>query len=232
MTTAIHGGAQACLKRGQTVHGFFDMPTPVYHPDDPVDWDPSKEYPPEALKAEFGRRLQLAMTRRGWSQSELARRAAIGRDSVSVYIRGRSLPGFLHLDALCKALGLTRADLMPEVMQRSSARVWTAGGVSGSPLEMRLQDDGRIWMRFSTAVTVAQAIAVLRALDPKGEALADLKAGRVGKVEPEPENLRKRAPPKKDRRLDRWAAKVRSGEFDEKPARQRARKGSSPKRKP
>ena len=64
-------------------------------------------------KEEFGRRLQAAMLDRGWNQSELARRAGLGRDSVSTYVRGQVLPEPKSLKALAEALGTTPGDLLP-----------------------------------------------------------------------------------------------------------------------
>lgn len=145
------------------------MATPIYHSQTPAfDWDPSRSYPPEAVKAEFGRRLQSAMTARGWTQSDLARKADIGRDSVSVYVRGRSLPGPLHLAALARALRIPSDDLMPGVAERTSARVWSAHGVQGSPLEFRLLDDGRAWLRFSMSLSLSQVTRILAIIDPNG----------------------------------------------------------------
>ncbi|MBM3530512.1 MAG: helix-turn-helix transcriptional regulator [Alphaproteobacteria bacterium] len=75
---------------------------------------------PEAVRQEFARRLQRMMIAKGWNQSELARRAApympdkaMVRDSISKYIRARSLPGPLALTALSKALGCQPDDLLP-----------------------------------------------------------------------------------------------------------------------
>ena len=49
--------------------------------------------PKSLTKQEFGKRLYSLMVERGWQQSDLARAAGIGRDSVSTYMRGHSLPG-------------------------------------------------------------------------------------------------------------------------------------------
>jgi transcriptional regulator with XRE-family HTH domain len=46
----------------------------------------------EAKKIEFGKKVQDAMLRRGWNQSELGRRAGLKRDNISCYVRGTTLP--------------------------------------------------------------------------------------------------------------------------------------------
>ena len=54
------------------------------------------------------------MLDRGWNQSELARRADMGRDNVSGYINGKNLPGPKHLKALANALGVSPDELIKE----------------------------------------------------------------------------------------------------------------------
>lgn len=65
-----------------------------------------------AAKAEFGRRLRGLLAQRGWSQSELARRARIGRDNISGYVRGQNLPGPTILNRIAEALGVGVSELV------------------------------------------------------------------------------------------------------------------------
>src|SRR3546814_4094336 len=44
--------------------------------------------PRHLTKQEFGRRLYQLMLAKNWSQADLARRAELGRDSISTYING------------------------------------------------------------------------------------------------------------------------------------------------
>jgi transcriptional regulator with XRE-family HTH domain len=82
----------------------------------------------DALKREFGRRLQERMDDLGWNQSELSRRATewlpkpakgqkqghqIGRDAISNYVRGEHLPRPAQLRALARALECDESDLLP-----------------------------------------------------------------------------------------------------------------------
>lgn len=73
----------------------------------------------EAARAEFARRLQNMMSDAGLNQSELAERATtllgkhVGRDSVSQYIRGVTLPNATRLAAIAKVLRVAPHDLLP-----------------------------------------------------------------------------------------------------------------------
>lgn len=108
--------------------------------------------PPEAVKTEFARRVQAAMVNKGWNQSELARRAALhmpdkkfGRDNVSNYIRGTSMPGPTHLNALARALGVQAKELVP-------ARGMPSADDKAPPLDVKDLTDGRAWLRVNQAV--------------------------------------------------------------------------------
>lgn len=92
----------------------------------PVAAEPSRYFDAtnasmDEIQQEFARRLQHMMNERGWNQSDLARQAALhtpdgsfGRDNISGYVRGLRLPRGEHLDAIAKALGCSRADLVPQ----------------------------------------------------------------------------------------------------------------------
>ncbi|GAV35464.1 helix-turn-helix protein [Roseomonas sp. TAS13] len=141
--------------------------TPVYHPPPSENWDPSASYPPDVVKAEFGRRLQAAMLARGWSQSELARRAGIGRDSISVYIRARSMPGPGHLNALAKALGTTAEELMPGLSAQTTARIYSqTSDHPGAPLALRMLEDGSCWLSVNQNVDFGTAVKIIELLKP------------------------------------------------------------------
>lgn len=112
--------------------------------------------PRDAMLQEFGRRVQAAMIKKGWSQTELARNASrymetgrIGRDSISTYIRGTNLPRPKTLAALARALEIDPDDLKPE-------------GVPTTPngLELRSVDGGMAWLRVNQAVPMAVALKI------------------------------------------------------------------------
>ena len=121
--------------------------------------------PKEAVKAEFARRLQHAFTQTGWTQSELARQAELrlpkghtfGRYNVSTYVRGKSLPGPVHLKALCDALGLKTDDLLPTRGVRQA-------GSDVPPLDVRDMADGNVWLRINQAVPWPTALKIMELL--------------------------------------------------------------------
>lgn len=115
--------------------------------------------PRETVKVEFAKRLQQAMVRKGWNQSELARRASdhlkegeIRRDNVSHYIRAVAIPQPAKLAALCKALGVKPDELLPTAPSASK---------KAPPFDMRQLDNGNVWLRVNQAVTFDQALRVM-----------------------------------------------------------------------
>ena len=73
---------------------------------------------PRALtRQEFGRRLFKLLNDRGLTQSELARQAGIGRDSISTYVNAITFPTPKNLRAMAEVLGVEPQELMPnEIM--------------------------------------------------------------------------------------------------------------------
>ncbi len=75
----------------------------------------------------FARRLHEALVQNRMSQSDLARKVwgsttdkrgydvARNRDRISVYLRGESLPDASNMQAIADALGMTVAELAPDV---------------------------------------------------------------------------------------------------------------------
>lgn len=64
-------------------------------------------------RQEFAKRLYEAMSNKGWTQSDLSRAAGVGRDSISNYIRGISLPNVRNLKKLADGLGVEMEELNP-----------------------------------------------------------------------------------------------------------------------
>lgn len=133
----------------------------AYHNDEPEGVPPNA--PKDAVRAEFGRRLYQRMVAAGINQSELARRAAaqipggtFGRDNVSNYVRGRVMPGPLHLRALSRALGCEDSDLLPAAAPRVEQ--------DAPPLELKDAGGGKAWLRVNQAVPWPVAVEVARIL--------------------------------------------------------------------
>jgi transcriptional regulator with XRE-family HTH domain len=139
-----------------------------FHNSEPTGETLTENAPVDMIRAEFAKRLQAAMTKRGWTQSELSREAAkhspdkkFGRDLISQYVRQRILPGPKHLHAMCKALGLEPADLLP---------VRAIGRGDREPLPpMRLQGagDGRVLLQINQTVDTAVALKIVQLLEGK-----------------------------------------------------------------
>ena len=120
---------------------------------------------PKDVKKEFARRIQKAMTDKGWNQAELARMASkytvdkkeVGRFSISNYVRGHSIPRPDQLIALAQALGVKPGDLLP-----------TRGvpGVDPPPPPSDLKDlgHGRVWLRVNQETSWDTALKILSML--------------------------------------------------------------------
>lgn len=132
----------------------------------PPDGGALANAPRDYVKVEFARRLQAAMVRKGWNQSELARRAQehlpkgapkgsrVGRDNVSQYIRGRVLPAPHTLAALAEALGVEPADLLPSRGVPQASTEHTPRSFSDTP-------DGNVWVRVNLAVSSTDALKIM-----------------------------------------------------------------------
>jgi transcriptional regulator with XRE-family HTH domain len=64
-----------------------------------------------SLRETFGNRVRLLRGERGLTQEQLAERASISVDFLSLIERGKSSPSFENLDELADALGVTVAQL-------------------------------------------------------------------------------------------------------------------------
>lgn len=67
----------------------------------------------QQAKTDFGRRLHKAMIKKGWRQSDLARHSGIGKDSVSNYVNGRTVPTQQNIEKLAQVVGVSPNDLWP-----------------------------------------------------------------------------------------------------------------------
>ena len=125
------------------------------------------DMPPDAIRLAFATNLKRAMIQKGWTQSELARRAApyapdkrMIRDNISKYMRGKVLPGPLHLQALAKALGVSPDDLLP---------IRPGGAVVDHPtFSVQQMADGNVWLRINQAVPMVLALKIAAILEEHG----------------------------------------------------------------
>ncbi len=118
--------------------------------------------PKEAVRREFGKRLQGAMIDKGWNQSELARRAGVGRDNISAYIRGISMPGPVMLHKIAEALQMKPEEILPSKAMPSIDQVVPA-------LDVRDIGKGLAWLRINQAVPWDDAIQIMNILKSDDE---------------------------------------------------------------
>lgn len=123
--------------------------------------------------AEFARRLQAAMQRKGWNQSELARACdkllpkpvkgqlqnlKFGRDTISHYVRGVSMPRPERLAILAQALGVEQDDLVPPL------GVPSAGG-DRPAFQMSSAGEGRVFLSINRTMSMALAMKITQMLN-------------------------------------------------------------------
>lgn len=119
----------------------------------------------QATRTEFGRRLSRAMVLKGWSQSELSKRAQqkapddmrIGPDSISHYINGRYMPSPAHLKVLSETLGIDPRELLP-------ADGLPEAGDTLPPIGVQDLNDGTAWLKVNQAVSWPIAVKILSLL--------------------------------------------------------------------
>ncbi len=66
----------------------------------------------------FGQALRSLRTKRKWSQTDLALRAAVDRNYISLIELGKSSPSIGMLYRLCDALDVRPADVLKDVDKR------------------------------------------------------------------------------------------------------------------
>ncbi len=127
--------------------------------------------PKHLTKQEFGKRLYNLMLRKGWHQSELARQSGLPRDSISVYIRGKSLPTPLSLKQLADALDITPEELLPNHAESAIDEDMPSIEFKVSP---NMPD--RAWLRVNRLVSVRAALKIMDVLE--NDNVADRGRGR------------------------------------------------------
>lgn len=116
--------------------------------------------PRELTKQEFGRRLQALMLEKGWNQSELARRAGLGRDAISTYIRGVSFPEPKNLHGLAKALGSEMEHLLPN----ATIRAMDSDTAPMLEIKQAANHPDKVLLRLNRVVTFQQAAQIFALL--------------------------------------------------------------------
>ena len=81
----------------------------------------------------LGQALRSLRTRRKWSQTDLALRADVDRNYISLIELGRNSPSVRLLFKLCDALDVSAADLLREVEQRMKRQAPSPPGPGQTP---------------------------------------------------------------------------------------------------
>ena len=115
-------------------------------------------------KQEFGRKLHAILLERGWNQSEMARRAGIGRDAISTYVRGRSLPEPATLKRMAEALGMEPTELLPNAFEAA-----VDNGLPALEIREAVGHPGKAWIRVNQRVSTQQAIRIMQILQERDD---------------------------------------------------------------
>lgn len=113
-------------------------------------------------KQEFGKRMYALMMKKGMNQSDLARASKLGRDSISTYVRGRSVPTPQNLEKLCAVLSVTPDELYPNYAANAAA-------IEEPVLQVKqvADDTNMMWLTVNMKVDAATAIQVMQILNNK-----------------------------------------------------------------
>ncbi len=136
----------------------------------PADYDDGKT-PRHLTKQEFARRLTQLLLDKGWNQADLARAAEIGRDAVSTYVRGRSLPTPLNLRKIADALGVEGESLLPNAVENA-----VDNDLPSFEMREAAGHPGRCWVRVNRLLTFRQALAIAHVLDAEPAEAGDVMA--------------------------------------------------------
>lgn len=124
--------------------------------------------PKHMAKDEFARRLHSLMREKGWRQADFARASGLTRNSISVYLRGDSLPSPSSLKALAKALDVDPDHLLPNYRESAIDR-------DNPQIEFRVSpnDPKSAWLRINRLVSTALAIKIMALLQDEDAQATD-----------------------------------------------------------
>lgn len=115
-------------------------------------------------KTDFSRKILQLMGDKDLTQAELARRAGIGRDNITGYIRGRCLPRASHLKAIAEALNV-QPDTLLEGRVFESPKEEPKADEFFAKIEQRGTDPSHVLLHVRQLVTMKQALQVMAALN-------------------------------------------------------------------
>lgn len=110
----------------------------------------------EMSRAEFAQRLYNILLEKGWTQSELARRAELPRDNVSMYVRAKSSPTPQSLKKMADALGMSPSELYPTYAVASVA----TDDLPSFDMKMSASDPSKAYIRVNRLVRAGTAAKI------------------------------------------------------------------------
>lgn len=128
----------------------------------------SRLIPKHLAKDEFARRLTTLMREKDWRQSDLARRAGLARNAISVYLRGDSLPNPESLKKLAGALGVKPEELLANYTETAIER-------DNPEIEFRVSpaDPKSAWLRLNRLISTSLAIKIMQLIEEEDAAKAN-----------------------------------------------------------
>jgi transcriptional regulator with XRE-family HTH domain len=104
---------------------------------------------------EFADNLKRLLNKKEMRQSDLAKATGLGRDSISNYFNGKTIPNPENLLRLSDALGCTPEDLLPPSLVVNHPPI----------LKIERVSDGLMRVRILQDVTADQALAIIKILN-------------------------------------------------------------------
>ena len=111
-------------------------------------------------RTEFAKRLYGLMMAKNWNQSDLARNAGLGRDSISQYVRANNTPSPRNLKKLADALGVDPVELYPNYEAAAVEEEMPALSFRQMP-----GDEEHMWVRINKKVPKAVAAKLMTLLN-------------------------------------------------------------------
>lgn len=112
-----------------------------------------------AKSRQLAQRIQLMLEQKGWTQSELARRAGINRDVVSKTMSGFSFPSLESTRAMARALNVQVTDLTDAFEESAAVRDLGRTDVPFGMQELPSKP-GRVWLTVNKEVTAKTAAQI------------------------------------------------------------------------
>ena len=114
-------------------------------------------------RQEFGKRLMHLLVQKGWKQSDLARKTGLGRDSISQYVRGKTVPSPQSLRKMADIIQISPEELYPNYQADAVAEEelppFEFKAISGEPDKM--------WVQVNQKMDADKAVKIISILNEK-----------------------------------------------------------------